>query len=107
MAKISVVVLADIETHGDLGRIANALSTVKEASEAGDEVELVFDGAGTRWIPELAKPDNKLGPSLPCGDHGTGPAAEVAGSSLAPRASRWAPRAIRTSSAGCSQRPWS
>lgn len=64
MAKISVVVLADIETHGDLGRIANALSTVKEASEAGDEVELVFDGAGTRWIPELAKPDNKLRPSF-------------------------------------------
>lgn len=64
MAKISVVVLADIETHGDLGRIANALSTAKEASEAGDDVEIVFDGAGTRWIGELSKEDNKMRPTF-------------------------------------------
>lgn len=32
MAKISVVVLADTETHGDLGRLANALATVKEVT---------------------------------------------------------------------------
>lgn len=64
MAKISVVILADIETHGDLGRLANALSIAKEASEAGDDVEIVFDGAGTRWIPELSKDDNKLRPTF-------------------------------------------
>ncbi len=45
MSKISVVLLADTETHGDLGRVANALSLVKEAKQEGDEVELVFDGA--------------------------------------------------------------
>lgn len=60
MAKISVVVLADTETHGDLGRIANALTTVNEAREAGDEVELIFDGAGAKWARELADPDHKL-----------------------------------------------
>lgn len=60
MAKISVVLLADTETHGDPGRVANALSLVKEAEQAGDEVELVFDGAGTQWIRELSKEDNKL-----------------------------------------------
>lgn len=60
MARISVVVLADTESHGDLGRLANALELVKEAAEAGDETELVFDGAGVRWIPELANPEHKL-----------------------------------------------
>ena len=31
----------------------------KEFAETdGDEVELVFDGAGTQWIPELEDPDN-------------------------------------------------
>lgn len=60
MAKISVVLLADSESHGDLGRLANALSLAKEAKEAGDDVELVFDGAGTTWVPKLADPDHKL-----------------------------------------------
>lgn len=64
MAKISVVVLADIETHGDLGRLANALSTASEAAGAGDDVEIIFDGAGTRWVPELAKDDHKLNHSF-------------------------------------------
>lgn len=59
MPKISVVVLADTESHADLGRMFNALELVKEAAEAGDQVELVFDGAGTRWVPELIKPSHK------------------------------------------------
>jgi hypothetical protein len=60
MAKISVVLLADTETHGDLGRLANALSLVKEAQVNGDEVELVFDGAATGWIPKLSQREHKL-----------------------------------------------
>lgn len=60
MAKISVVVLADTESRADLGRIANALELVKESAEAGDETELVFDGAGVRWVPELANPEHRL-----------------------------------------------
>ena len=62
MAKIAVVVLADIETHADMGRMTNALATVKEAKEQGDEVRLIFDGAGTRWIPELTGKQSKLAP---------------------------------------------
>ncbi len=62
MAKIAVVVLADVETHADMGRVANALETVKEAKEEGDDVRLIFDGAGTRWIPELTKQESKLAP---------------------------------------------
>lgn len=60
MAKVSVVVLAGTEAHSDLARVLNALALTKEAKEAGDEVELVFDGAGVSWIPELNDPEHKL-----------------------------------------------
>ncbi len=56
MVKLAVFVLADIESHGELGRLVNALVAVKEAKEAGDPVALVFDGAGTRWPGALADP---------------------------------------------------
>lgn len=62
MAKIGIVVLADTETHEALGRVVNALETAKEASEHNDEVRIIFDGAGTRWIPELAKKSHKAHP---------------------------------------------
>lgn len=62
MAKISVIVLADSETHGDMGRVANALALVKEAKEAGDDVELVFDGAGVTWVPALTDPEHDMHP---------------------------------------------
>lgn len=54
MSKAAVLVLADTETHGDLGRVVNAMMTAKELSEAGDDVELLFDGAGTQWPGVLA-----------------------------------------------------
>ena len=59
MHKALVVVLADTETTGDLGRVVNALETAKEFKEAGDEVRLVFDGAGTRWIGELGSAQHR------------------------------------------------
>ncbi len=60
MPKVAVLLLADTETHADKGRAANALMTVQEFAEAGEEATLVFDGAGTRWAAELAKEDNSL-----------------------------------------------
>ncbi len=48
MAKAAIVVLADTETHADLGRIANALTSANEFKEAGDETTIVFDGAGKK-----------------------------------------------------------
>ena len=57
--KIGIVVFADTETHGDLGRAVNALITVQEAKDAGDEIRLIFDGAGTKWVGELANPDHR------------------------------------------------
>jgi hypothetical protein len=38
-----------------LGRLLNALALAHESREAGDQVEIVFKGAGTRWPGELAK----------------------------------------------------
>jgi hypothetical protein len=59
MAKAALVVLADTGSREGMGRIANALVTAQEFDEAGDEVTIVFDGAGTKWIPELANAEHK------------------------------------------------
>ncbi len=60
MSKAAILVFADTETHGDLGRIANALTTAQEFKVANDEVTLIFDGAGTKWVRELTRPDHRL-----------------------------------------------
>jgi hypothetical protein len=57
--KFAVVVLAGTETHEGLGRIVNALEAAKEFHEAGDEVTIVFDGAGAQGVAEISDPDHK------------------------------------------------
>ncbi|HGY08905.1 MAG TPA: hypothetical protein ENK37_02465 [Oceanithermus profundus] len=57
--ELSIVLLADRESHADMGRMVNALETAREALEAGAEVEVVFDDAGTRWVGVLAERDHK------------------------------------------------
>ncbi len=57
--KAVILVLADTETHEDRGRLRNALETAKEFKDSGDDVKLIFDGAGTKWIPEMSKPDSR------------------------------------------------
>ena len=59
MAKIGVVVFADTESHADLGKVVNALLLIREADEAGDDVRLIFDGAGVGWIGTLADPAHR------------------------------------------------
>jgi hypothetical protein len=59
MTKAAVIILAGTEGHENLGRIVNGLETAKEfAQNEADDLELVFDGAGTQWIPELEDPEN-------------------------------------------------
>lgn len=60
MSKIAIIVLADIETHEGLGRVVNALEAVKELKDGKDDVRLIFDGAGTRWVGELSKPEHRV-----------------------------------------------
>ncbi|MBS3760703.1 MAG: DsrE family protein [Halodesulfurarchaeum sp.] len=59
MAKTAIVILAGTEGHDNLGRLVNGLITARESVETdGDEVKLIFDGAGTQWIPELEEPES-------------------------------------------------
>lgn len=60
--KVAIVVLAGTETHEGLGRIVNALLAAKELKENGDEVKLLFDGAGTEGLATAAKPGHKAHP---------------------------------------------
>ena len=59
MAKGAVVVLAGTEGREGIGRAVNALVTAREFKESGDEIVLLFDGAGRQWIRELADTDQK------------------------------------------------
>jgi predicted peroxiredoxin len=59
VTKAAIVVLAGTEGREGVGRIANALVTAREFKEQGDEVTIVFDGAGTTWIGELVKSEHK------------------------------------------------
>jgi hypothetical protein len=60
LIRVAIVVLADTETHADLGRVANAIEAAKESHEASDHVKLLFDGAGTKWIGVLSDPAHRL-----------------------------------------------
>jgi hypothetical protein len=59
MPKIAVMLLADTETHEDMGRMSNALTLAQEGKEAGDQVHVLLDGAGTKWAAELAAEQHK------------------------------------------------
>ena len=58
--KAAIVVLADTDTHEALGRVVNALEAVKEFKDNGDDVQLIFDGAGSKWAVELSRSDHKV-----------------------------------------------
>jgi hypothetical protein len=58
MTKAAVIILAGDNAPSDNGRVVNGLETAREFAEAGDEVELIFDGAGTQWIPKLEDSDH-------------------------------------------------
>ncbi len=54
--KLAVVVLSDPKAGEEaLGRVFNGLALAAEAEAQGDEVAVVFAGAGTRWPAELSK----------------------------------------------------
>ncbi|RBI62203.1 hypothetical protein DMJ13_09990 [halophilic archaeon] len=62
MTNVAILVLAGTESHADLGRVTNALQAAKEFDDAGDDLEIVFDGAGTQWVAELTDDDHDLNP---------------------------------------------
>lgn len=59
MTKVAIILLAGADTPEGSGRMANALTTTREFHDAGDEVRLIFDGAGVTWVPTLADGEHK------------------------------------------------
>jgi len=55
--KTAIIVLSDPKAGSDeaLGRLFNALATTFEHKQRGDDVRLVFQGAGTRWLGEITR----------------------------------------------------
>lgn len=56
----AIVVLSDPRSGSDdaLGRVFNALAAAYDFKANGEAVTLLFQGAGTRWVGELARPDH-------------------------------------------------
>jgi hypothetical protein len=59
MIKAAIVILSEMEEHQDLGRTVNALQIAREFKEAGDEVQIIFDGGGTVSAVTLGDPEDK------------------------------------------------
>ena len=59
MPAIAVAVFADKEAPADWGRLGNALVLAKECWDNGDAVQLIFDGAAVKWLPDLLAEDHK------------------------------------------------
>lgn len=54
--KTAIIILSDPKAGEEaLGRVFNGLAVAHAALEAGDTVEVVFNGAGSRWPEELSK----------------------------------------------------
>ena len=60
MKKAAVIVLSDPKTGSEesLGRLFNALAAVYDFKERGDDVQLLFQSAGTRWAGELVNKEH-------------------------------------------------
>lgn len=60
MHKVAIIILAEMEEHGDRGRVTNALEAVKEFKQHGDDVKLIFDGGGVTSAVASANPQHKM-----------------------------------------------
>ncbi len=57
--KAAIIILSDPKDGDEaLGRVFNAMATAYDYQQQGDEVTLIFHGAGTRWIGELSKTEH-------------------------------------------------
>ncbi|AKS38376.1 hypothetical protein NP92_08495 [Anoxybacillus gonensis] len=59
MKKVAIFVHAN---ESELAKALHALLYAQELKEAGHEVKVVFDGAGTVWIRKFEEPENKYYP---------------------------------------------
>ena len=60
MTKIAIIILSDTDSMEALGKVSNAFILANEAIENSDELRIIFEGTGSKWIGELEKEDHKL-----------------------------------------------
>jgi hypothetical protein len=55
--KAAIVVFSDPKSDSEesLGRVFNALAAAYDFKQQGDEVRILFQGAGTRWVGKLTQ----------------------------------------------------
>jgi hypothetical protein len=60
--KAAIIILSDPKAKSDeaLGRVFNALASAYEFKTNGEEVTIIFQGAGSRWPTELTKPEHPV-----------------------------------------------
>lgn len=58
--KAAILVFSDPKAGSEeaLGRVFNALASAYDFKKRGTPVQLIFQGAGTRWVGELTKGDH-------------------------------------------------
>ena len=54
--KIAIIILSDPKSGSEeaLGRVFNGLAAAYDFKHANEDVEILFQGAGTRWVGELS-----------------------------------------------------
>ncbi len=62
MRSVMILILAAPETQEGLGRVFHALETAQDLQNHGIPVGIYFEGAATRWVPELLNPTSSLHP---------------------------------------------
>lgn len=60
MTKIAIVIFSDTETMEALGKVANAFMLALESIENKDDLKIIFEGAGTKWIGVLEDENHKI-----------------------------------------------
>ena len=60
MQKTAIVIFSDPKSGSDeaLGRVFNALGAAYDFKQRGADVQVLFQGAGTRWASELVNPEH-------------------------------------------------
>ena len=60
--KTAIIILSDPknESEESLGRVFNGLAAAYDFQSAGEEVSILFQGAGTRWPAVLQKEDHPV-----------------------------------------------
>ena len=60
--KAAIIVLSDPKSNSEeaLGRFFNALATAYDHKENGDDVTILFQGAGTRWAGEMSNEEHPV-----------------------------------------------